>query len=212
MVETCRWPKASYSVLSIWLGVDAQPAGRVAVDQHVGFQSLLLLVGVHVAQHRVVLQRGGQLRRPFIQLGGCCRPAACTDRPRCSAGRRCACPGTGHEVTARAPGTTASLRRRPAMTVSMSGALRQRLQRDEDRSGVGLAGAAAAALAGEADHVLRPPGRCCTMSAIWVSFSCIAWNEMLWSACMPPINRPVSCCGKKPFGMIDVQARRSARW
>ena len=30
----------------------------------------------------------------------------------------------------------------------------------------------------------------------------IAWNEMLWSACSPPIIRPVSCCGKKPFGTI----------
>ena len=34
------------------------------------------------------------------------------------------------------------------------------------------------------------------------SFCSIAWNEMLWSAWMPPIMRPVSCCGKKPFGMI----------
>ena len=34
-----------------------------------------------------------------------------------------------------------------------------------------------------------------------VSFFCIDWNEMLWSAWMPPIIRPVSCCGKKPFGM-----------
>ena len=40
------------------------------------------------------------------------------------------------------------------------------------------------------------------MSISCVSFCCIAWNEMLWSACNPPIIRPVSCCGKKPFGTI----------
>ena len=54
MVETWRWPNASYSVLSIWLGVEAQPAGGGAVDDQVGLQALLLLVGIDVGQHRVV--------------------------------------------------------------------------------------------------------------------------------------------------------------
>ena len=36
-------------------------------------------------------------------------------------------------------------------------------------------------------------------------FCRISWNEMLWSAWMPPLIRPVSCCGKKPFGTIDVE-------
>ena len=35
---------------------------------------------------------------------------------------------------------------------------------------------------------------------------------MLWSACSEPTRRPVSCCGKKPFGTMieqrDVQADR----
>jgi hypothetical protein len=34
------------------------------------------------------------------------------------------------------------------------------------------------------------------------SFSRINWNEMLWSAWMPPIIRPVSCSGKNPLGMM----------
>ena len=37
------------------------------------------------------------------------------------------------------------------------------------------------------------------------SFWRIAWNEMLWSAWMPPTSRPVSCCGKKPLGMITYR-------
>ena len=38
------------------------------------------------------------------------------------------------------------------------------------------------------------------MSTSWRSLSCMAWNEMLWSARMPPLIWPVSCCGKKPLG------------
>ncbi len=34
-----------------------------------------------------------------------------------------------------------------------------------------------------------------------VSFPSIAWNEMLWSATIEPVSRPVSCCGKNPFGI-----------
>ena len=34
------------------------------------------------------------------------------------------------------------------------------------------------------------------------NFRRIAWNEMLWSARMPPMMRPVSCCGKKPLGIV----------
>ena len=44
------------------------------------------------------------------------------------------------------------------------------------------------------------------MSDSCCSFFSIAWKEMLWSACIPPIIRPVSCCGKKPFGMITISA------
>ena len=32
------------------------------------------------------------------------------------------------------------------------------------------------------------------------SLSDIDWKEMSWDAWMPPARRPVSCCGKKPFG------------
>ncbi len=44
-----------------------------------------------------------------------------------------------------------------------------------------------------------------TMRMNSVSFSRIAWNEMLWSAWMPPMRRPVSCCGKKPFGIVTYR-------
>ena len=40
-----------------------------------------------------------------------------------------------------------------------------------------------------------------TVRTIWSIFSCIAWKEVVWSARMKPISRPVSCCGKKPFGI-----------
>ncbi len=32
------------------------------------------------------------------------------------------------------------------------------------------------------------------------SFFCMAWKDVSWSAWMVPVNRPESCCGKKPFG------------
>ena len=33
-----------------------------------------------------------------------------------------------------------------------------------------------------------------------IRWSRIAWKEVSWSAWMEPFMRPVSCCGKKPFG------------
>jgi hypothetical protein len=38
----------------------------------------------------------------------------------------------------------------------------------------------------------------CTIAMNCVIFCCMSWNEMLWSAWMPPTSRPVSCCGKNP--------------
>ena len=43
-------------------------------------------------------------------------------------------------------------------------------------------------------------GSAMTMAMKLSSFSFIAWNEIDWSARMKPIMRPVSCCGKNPFG------------
>ena len=45
-------------------------------------------------------------------------------------------------------------------------------------------------------------GSDCTILTNWRNLRRIAWNEMLWSARMKPMMRPVSCCGKKPFGMM----------
>ncbi len=47
---------------------------------------------------------------------------------------------------------------------------------------------------------LSTAGSLRTIAMNCVSFCCIDWNEMLWSAWMPPMTRPVSCCGKKPLG------------
>ena len=67
--------------------------------------------------------------------------------------------------------------------------------------------------------VCRPPvkpttlataGSCWMMSTNCRSFWLIAWNEMLWSPTIPPISRPVSCCGKKPFGIMTNRATLSA--
>ncbi len=40
-----------------------------------------------------------------------------------------------------------------------------------------------------------------TRRTICAIFSSIAWNEEVWSPRMKPTRRPVSCCGKKPFGI-----------
>ena len=39
-----------------------------------------------------------------------------------------------------------------------------------------------------------------TIATTWRSLLPISCDEMLWSARMPPLIWPVSCCGKKPFG------------
>ena len=39
-----------------------------------------------------------------------------------------------------------------------------------------------------------------TIVTICCSFCCIAWNDVLWSACMLPTRRPVSSSGKRPLG------------
>ena len=41
-----------------------------------------------------------------------------------------------------------------------------------------------------------------TMFTNSASFPCIAWKEVSWSAWIEPVSRPVSCWGKKPFGIF----------
>ena len=38
----------------------------------------------------------------------------------------------------------------------------------------------------------------------------MSWNEMLWSPWIMPLMRPVSVCGKRPFGMSMMSATLSA--
>ncbi len=40
-----------------------------------------------------------------------------------------------------------------------------------------------------------------TMSMNWVSLPRMSWKDVLWSAWMRPVRRPVSCWGKKPLGI-----------
>ncbi len=40
------------------------------------------------------------------------------------------------------------------------------------------------------------------MDTNFANFCCISWNEMLWSARMPPFMSPVSSDGKNPFGTM----------
>ena len=48
---------------------DAEPRGGVAIDHQIGFQPLVLLVAVDVGEHGgLLLQRGRDLRRPFVEL------------------------------------------------------------------------------------------------------------------------------------------------
>ena len=54
MVETCRWPKASYSVSSMACVEMPKLGGGQAVDRQAGLQAAVLLVGVDVDQARRV--------------------------------------------------------------------------------------------------------------------------------------------------------------
>jgi len=49
-----------------------------------------------------------------------------------------------------------------------------------------------------------------TMFTICVILSCIDWKDAVWSARMKPTRRPVSCCGKNPFGITMYRKTLSA--
>ena len=49
---------------------DAEPRSGVAIDDEIGFEALLLLIGVDVGEHGAVLECGNQLRRPVEQVVG----------------------------------------------------------------------------------------------------------------------------------------------
>ena len=52
MVETCRWPKASYSVLSISCGEMPKRAAVAAIVVNQGLQPAVLLIAAHVGDDR----------------------------------------------------------------------------------------------------------------------------------------------------------------
>ena len=143
----------------------------VAVDDHVGLQAALLLIGIDVLEDVAFHQRRGQLRRPLVQfrrvvgeqrvlIGSIALPAAG--------------PQIGHrdheEARARHLGELAAKPRHDP--VGRDPPLREGLQRDVD----------------EAELVCRPPvnpttlataGSSRTIVCNCPSFFCIDWNEML---------------------------------
>ena len=62
IVDTCRWPKASYSVSSIACGGDAQARGAVAIDDQRQLPRALLLIAGDVGQLGQ-LRAGGRATR-----------------------------------------------------------------------------------------------------------------------------------------------------
>ena len=84
--------------------------------------------------------------------------------------------------------------------VGAGAALVARLQADDHEAVVDRPAAAeAGALA------LRRPDPAATMSGAACCRRTISSNEMSCGASESPMMIPVSCCGKKPFGIIDVQ-------
>ena len=71
IVETLRWPKASYRVrVDPWSG-DAEARRAVAVDRYRQLLALVLLVAIRVADAREPAHALEQALRPGIQIGEC---------------------------------------------------------------------------------------------------------------------------------------------
>ncbi len=58
---------------------------------------------------------------------------------------------------------------------------------------------------------MATPGSACTIAASWATFWRMDWNEMSWEATTPPARRPLSCWGKKPFGITTKRYTVSAQ-
>ena len=73
---------------------EAEARCGIAVDDHIGRQAGILLVGADVRDLRKRREPVQNLRPPFRQRRRSRAPAACTGIARCPAGRRCARPGS----------------------------------------------------------------------------------------------------------------------
>ena len=67
IVETIRWPKASYSALSTVPDADAETRRAVAVDGDVGGETVVFLIADHIRELGLLAKRREQLRRPCGQ-------------------------------------------------------------------------------------------------------------------------------------------------
>ena len=199
MVETWRWPKASYSALSTSAAVDAQPRRGVAIDDHGGLQALVLLVGVDVAQFGQRAQLLQQKRGPVVQVA----QVLALQRVLIL---RLALAAADAEVLRRLQeqgraGHHRQFAAQPAdHLVGADLALGERFQRDEHAAAVGRSVAA-----GRSRQWFRPPDPSSRGATNCVIFSRMAGNEMSCAACTEPMMRPVSCCGKKPLGTMTYR-------
>jgi hypothetical protein len=127
---------------------DAEPGRRGTVDHQIGFEPLLLLVGVDVGQFRELLQRRGDLGHPFVELG----EIVALQRVLVLS---VALPATGADVLHRLQkearaGYLRELAAQPADDpVDRQLALGERLQCDEHKAGIGLAATGEADDAGD---------------------------------------------------------------
>ena len=131
-------------------GADAEARRGVAIDLKIGFESFQLLVGAHVRDHRVVLKRRDELRRPVVEILHVVRlQRVLVLRVALAAAGPQILHGGEVEASAR---DLRELRPQPRdHLIHGHVALRQRLERNEHRAGIDLRIAAAAADAGKAD-------------------------------------------------------------
>ena len=115
MMETCRWPKASYKRVIDYLRRHAQAGSRIAVDYQAGFQCVVLQIAIHILKLRDRSQLLLHQRAPKRASPAGCHPAACTGIARCRFARLFARPVRG-AIKSVAPGTRASLGRSRFMT------------------------------------------------------------------------------------------------
>ena len=176
-------------------GSHAQPRGGVAIDDHGGFQTLVLLVGVDVAQFGKCAQLLQQKRRPVIQVIQIfALQRVLKLRLALAAADGQVLRGLHEEGCARhhcqLPAQSAN------HLISADLALGERLQRDEHAALVGRSVAAGKAHNGlnrrifhhdvdKLRHLLLHRGERNILRGLYRTLS-----------------RPVSCCGKNPLGTM----------
>ena len=177
-------------------GVHAQPRRGVPVNDYSGFQALVLLVGVDVAQFGQRAQLLQKKRRPVIQVIQVLALQRVLKLRLAHASADGEVLGRLHEES-----RTRHHRQFAAQPadhlVGADLAFLQRLQRDEHAAAVGRSVSAGKAHNGLDRGIFHHDG-----SQTASSSACMAAKEISCAACTEPITRPVSCWGKKPLGTM----------